>query len=189
MEITDLDPVVQRPISTSPGLNFSSGFFFVCSKAFPKILFPQLFLEHSINKLYAKRIKLNVLFKLLYLHSNFALTLGYLNPGLNKLALIMMAYTMQMSPGFSIFWWRLSETDYHYVPYNKLASWRKMNFSHNSNMYLKCRCSSWFDWFICFCHIYRLYNTKKDGDGEAWIGRQPGQACMSLVPLMQPFCL
>ena len=103
MEITDLDPVVQRPISTSLGLNFSSGFFFVCSKAFPKILFPQLFLEHSINKLYAKRIKLNVLFKLSYLHSNFALTLGYLNPGLNKLALIMMAYTMQMSPGFSIF--------------------------------------------------------------------------------------
>ena len=78
MEITDLDPVVQRPISTSPGLNFSSGFFFVCSKAFPKIHFPQLFLEHSINKLYAKRIKLNVLFKLSYLHSKFRT-----NPGLS----------------------------------------------------------------------------------------------------------
>ena len=65
MEITDLDPVVQRPISTSPGLNFSSGFFFVCSKAFPKILFPQLFLEHSINKLYMLK-ELNWMFFLSY---------------------------------------------------------------------------------------------------------------------------
>ena len=100
MEITDLDPVVQRPISVNPGLNFNSGFFFVCSRAFPRIIFSQLFFEHAINKLYAKRIKLNVLFKLSYLNSNFTLTLGYLNPALNKPALIMMAYTVQMSPGF-----------------------------------------------------------------------------------------
>ena len=102
MEITDLDPVVQRPISTSPGLNFSSSFFFCLFKSI------------------SQDTKLNVLFKLSYLHSNFALTLGYLNPGLIKLALIMMAYTMHMSPGFSIFWWRLSETEIIiYVPYNK----------------------------------------------------------------------
>ena len=31
-----------------------------------------------------KRIKLNLLFKLSYLNSNFALTLGYLNPALNN---------------------------------------------------------------------------------------------------------
>ena len=99
-EITDLDPVVERPISTSSGLNFSSSFFFVCSKAFPRAIFSQLFLEHSINKLYAKRMKLNVVFKLLYLNSNFTLTLGYLDLPLNKLALIMMAYTVQMSLWF-----------------------------------------------------------------------------------------
>ena len=34
-----------------------------------------------------KRIKLNLLFNLSYLNSNFALTLGYLNPALNNLAL------------------------------------------------------------------------------------------------------
>ena len=33
-----------------------------------------------------KRIKLNLLFKLSYLISNFALTLGYLNPALNNTA-------------------------------------------------------------------------------------------------------
>ena len=76
--ITDLDPVVQRPISANPGLNFSASFFFICSKAFPRAIFSQLFLEHSINKLYAKRMKLNVAFKLLYLNSNFTP-----NPGLS----------------------------------------------------------------------------------------------------------
>ena len=45
-------------------------------------------------------MKLNVVFKLLYLNSNFTLTLGYLDLPLNKLALIMMAYTVQMSLWF-----------------------------------------------------------------------------------------
>ena len=36
----------------------------------------------------AKRIKLNLLFKLSYLNLNFALTLGYLNPALNNPALV-----------------------------------------------------------------------------------------------------
>jgi len=38
-------------------------------------------------KLYTKRNKLNLLFKLSYLNSNFVLTLGYLNPPLNNPAL------------------------------------------------------------------------------------------------------
>ena len=37
--------------------------------------------------LMTKRIKLNSLFKLSYLNSNFALTLGYHNPALNNPAL------------------------------------------------------------------------------------------------------
>lgn len=49
MEITDLDPVVQRPISLNPGLNFNSSFFFVCSKAIPRIIFSQVFLECSVT--------------------------------------------------------------------------------------------------------------------------------------------
>ena len=37
--------------------------------------------------LLTERIKLNLLFKVLYLSSNFAPTLGYLNPALNNCAL------------------------------------------------------------------------------------------------------
>ena len=36
-------PVVRRPISTNPGLNFNLGFFFFCSKAFYRIIFSILF--------------------------------------------------------------------------------------------------------------------------------------------------
>ena len=36
-------PVVRRPISTNPGLNFNLGFFFFCSKAFSRIIFSILF--------------------------------------------------------------------------------------------------------------------------------------------------
>ena len=45
------------------------------------------FLKYPVIKLYLKRIKLNLLFKLSYLTSNFAVTLGYLNPALNNPAL------------------------------------------------------------------------------------------------------
>ena len=41
----------------------------------------------SNNQLIAKRIKTEMLFKLSNLNSNFALTLGYLNPALNNSAL------------------------------------------------------------------------------------------------------
>ena len=37
------DPVVRRPISANPGLNFNLGFFFFCSKAFSRIIFSILF--------------------------------------------------------------------------------------------------------------------------------------------------
>ena len=40
--------------------------------------------EHLIINLLTERIKLTLLFKLSNLNSNFALTLGYLNPALNN---------------------------------------------------------------------------------------------------------
>ena len=42
------------------------------------------FEEHPTINLITERIKLNLLFKLSNLNSNFALTLGYLNPALNN---------------------------------------------------------------------------------------------------------
>ena len=78
-KIVDLGPVVRRPFSTNPRLNVDTGFFFFCSKAFSGKIF-----SITINELlYAKRIKL------IYLNSNFALTLGYLNPALNNPALLV----------------------------------------------------------------------------------------------------
>ena len=120
-------PVVWRPISANPGLNFYPCFFSFRSKAFFRTIFSILFrasnhlpwvsetistvfgfcqvfivtrcswLRPSVNtwgkpliprvqiiKLWTKRIKLNLLFKLSYLNWNFALTLGYLNPALNN---------------------------------------------------------------------------------------------------------
>ena len=50
-------------------------------------LFSLFFSEHPVTKLKTKRIKLNLLFMLLHLNSNFALTLDYLNPALNNSAL------------------------------------------------------------------------------------------------------
>ena len=76
-------PVVRTPVSANPGLNFDAGFFFFLSKALYRIIF-SVFLEYPIVKLWAKRIKLNWIFKLSYLSSNFALTLGYLNPASNN---------------------------------------------------------------------------------------------------------
>ena len=47
--------------------------------------FSLFFLQYPIIKLQAQRITLNLLFELLYLGPNFALTLGYLNPVSNNL--------------------------------------------------------------------------------------------------------
>ena len=80
-----LGPVVRRLISANPGLNFNLGLFFFSSKAFSRTIFSILF-RVANPKLLTKRIKLNMLFKLSYLNSNFELTLGYLNPALNNSA-------------------------------------------------------------------------------------------------------
>ena len=71
------------PVSANLGLNINPGSFFVLSKALSRIIFSILF-RVSNHQIVGKRIKLNLLFKLSYLSSNFALTLGYLNPASNN---------------------------------------------------------------------------------------------------------
>ena len=83
-------PVVRRTISANPGLNFNLGFFFFCSKAFSRIIFSILFIA-SNHQFVGKKNKTDFLFKLSYLNSNFALTLGYLNPALNNPAQIVIS--------------------------------------------------------------------------------------------------
>ena len=79
---THLSPVVRRPISANPRINFNPGFYISQFKSRFAIIFP----IHSIIKLQTSGIKLNFLWKLLDLKSNFTLTLAYLNP-FNNLAL------------------------------------------------------------------------------------------------------
>ena len=88
-ELTNMGPVVRRPISANPGLNLNLGFFSFCSKAFSRIIF-SILSRASSHQIVGKKnnFKLNLLFKLSYMNSNFALTLGYLNPALNNPALI-----------------------------------------------------------------------------------------------------
>ena len=82
-------PAIQTAGSIVPdfwaesGLNFNLEFFSFCLKAFSRIIFP-FFLQFQVAKMQTKRIYLNFLFKLLFLNSKFALTLGYLNPALNN---------------------------------------------------------------------------------------------------------
>ena len=64
-------------------MNFNLEFFAFCLKAFSRIIFP-FFLQFQVTKMQTKRIYLNFLFKLLFLNSKFALTLGFLNPALNN---------------------------------------------------------------------------------------------------------
>ena len=79
-------PVVRRQISANLGLNFNSFFFFLCLKALKRIIF-LYYLRASIHQIVDKRIELNLLSKLFYLKSNFALTLDYLNLVLNDTVL------------------------------------------------------------------------------------------------------
>ena len=83
----ELGPVVRRPISANSGLNFNLGFFLFCSKTFSQIIFSILF-RASNHQIVGKKNKTEFAFKLSYLNSNFALTLGYLNHALNNPALI-----------------------------------------------------------------------------------------------------
>ena len=77
-------PVVRRPISDNPGLNFNPGHFFFSPRAFSRTISSILFrvANHQIAE--KAGIKPNLLFKLSYVNSNFELTLGYLNPALNN---------------------------------------------------------------------------------------------------------
>ena len=70
----------------NPGLNLARVSFSFVQKHFLG-QFSLIFIEHRIINLLTKIIKLNLLFKLSYLNSSFALTLGYLNPALNNPAL------------------------------------------------------------------------------------------------------
>ena len=82
-------PAIQTAGSIVPdfwaesGLNLNLEFFSFCSKAFSRIIFP-FFLQFQVAKMRTKRICLNFLYKLLFLNSKFALTLGCLNPALNN---------------------------------------------------------------------------------------------------------
>ena len=79
-------PVVWRPISANPRSNFNRVSFSFGQSIFPDYFLDSFlfFLEHQIIKLWAKRTKLNLAFKLSYLICNFELTLDYLNPALNN---------------------------------------------------------------------------------------------------------
>ena len=80
---TFLGPVVRTPVSANLGLNFNPSFFFLLSKALSRIFFSILFRVSNHQIVF----KENLPFKLSYLSSNFALTLGYLNPASNNFAL------------------------------------------------------------------------------------------------------
>ena len=74
-------------LAFNPGLNLTRDSFSFVQKHFLG-QFSLIFIEHRIINLLTKRTKLNLLYKLSYLNSNFALTLGYLNPALNNPALV-----------------------------------------------------------------------------------------------------
>ena len=60
----------------NPGLNLTRVSFSFVQKHFLG-QFSLILIEHRIINLLTKRIELNLLYKLSYLNSNFALTLGY----------------------------------------------------------------------------------------------------------------
>ena len=70
----------------NPELNLTQVSFSFVQKHFLG-QFSLIFIEYQIINLLTKRTKPNLLYKLSYLNSNFALTLGYLNPALNNPAL------------------------------------------------------------------------------------------------------
>ena len=87
-------PVVRTPVSANLGLNFNPGFFFFSSKALSRIIFYILF-RVSNHQIVGKENKLDLFFKLSYLSSNFALTLGYLNEALNNPAQSVICFIQQ----------------------------------------------------------------------------------------------
>ena len=54
LELTVQGPVVRRPITANPGLNFNLGFFVFCSKTFSRIIFSILFRASNHQTVYRK---------------------------------------------------------------------------------------------------------------------------------------
>ena len=117
-------PYVRGPISTNPRIIKIQVAQFLCLRTFFRS-FTLFFLEHSIIKLDTKWIQLNFLLKLSDLKSNFTLTLGYLNPALNNLALINNGQNLNILRGllwvlklglFSLKCWR-------HASYHQLLNW------------------------------------------------------------------
>ena len=85
-------PVVRKPISVNPRLNFNPSFFFFLSKALPRKIFSILF-RVSYHQILGIEIKLNLLSKFWCPNSNFALNLDYLHPrASNNPALALTSY-------------------------------------------------------------------------------------------------
>ena len=86
--------VVQRLISTNPGLNCNPAFFISLFKSILGKIFTILF-RTSNDQIASKNIWTEFLSKFSDLKSNFTLTLGYLNPPLNN-----------RGQNWDIYWWR-----------------------------------------------------------------------------------
>ena len=89
-----MGPVVQRPVSASPGLNFNAGLYI----SFFQSLLEKIslfFFRTSNDQIASKKIWTEFSLKLSDLKSNSMLTLGYLNPDLNNSGHVS-AYLLQL---------------------------------------------------------------------------------------------
>ena len=73
-----LGPVVRRPVSANPGLNFILGFFFFCSEAFSRIIISILFRAFSTYQIVGKKNTTEFAFKALISEFKFRT-----NPGIS----------------------------------------------------------------------------------------------------------
>ena len=73
----------QSRLALTKGYILTLYFYFYCLKAFCPIIFTILYRAPN-HQIVDKRISLNLLFKLSYLNSNYAQTLGYLNQASNN---------------------------------------------------------------------------------------------------------
>ena len=58
LDVTPLAPVLRRPISAQPWDKFNLGFFFLCSKAFSRIIFCLIFQSFHSSTCRQKELKL-----------------------------------------------------------------------------------------------------------------------------------
>ena len=117
-----IDDRAQLPgsISANPGLScFNSDFFFFCSKAFARIIFA-IPLENLIIKLYTKRIQPNLLLKLSYLNSNFAVSLG---------SVLTWLWTTQP--------WLSRQDYYYYYYYYSNLIWRHSLIGQQKHLHIR----------------------------------------------------